>query len=278
MPATYRIIIAVIICTAVGLHCSSYSGKSFVPDIQGYQEKTKKVYVLGKDLLEISGLVHLEGNRIAAINDEEGMLFFHDLEKDSSETYKFGGKGDYEEIVKTDSGFFVLDSKGDLYHTRTPGQESEKYKFPGKNIEFESLVWYDKENQLVLISKDQRKKRTDISAYSFDLRTKQFNKEPLFNISYKQIFLLLENYNADCKPSAAAISPINDKLYILASIGKVLLECTRQGKLTKIYKINPTQFPQPEGITFAANGDMYISNEGLEGKATILKFPYSGRK
>jgi uncharacterized protein YjiK len=206
------------------------------------------------------------------------VLYLHDLEKDSSETYKFAGKGDYEEIVKTDSGLFVLDSKGDLHHLRPPRYETQEYKFPGKNIEFESLVWYDKENRLVLISKDQRKKRTDISAYSFDLRTKQFNEEPLFNISYKEIFLLLENYNADCKPSAAAISPINNKLYILASIGKVLLECTRQGKLIKIYKINPTHFPQPEGITFATNGDMYISNEGLEGKATILKFPYSGRK
>jgi hypothetical protein len=57
-----------------------------------------------------------------------------------------------------------------------------------------------------------------------------------------------------------------------------MLECTVNGELLKIYKINPTHFPQPEGISFAANGDMYISNEGLEGKATILKYPYVAKK
>ena len=82
----------------------------------------------------------------------------------------------------------------------------------------------------------------------------------------------------ECKPSAAAINPINKKLYVIASVGKVLLQCSKNGKLEKIYKINPAQFPQPEGITFAANGDMYISNEGANGKATILKFAYGGQK
>jgi hypothetical protein len=129
-----------------------------------------------------------------------------------------------------------------------------------------------------MISKEQRKKNAGITAYTFDLETRRFDSEPFFQISFKDVFNKLQNYNAECKPSAAAINPVNNKLYIIASVGKLMMECTQGGKLEKIYKMNPNHFPQPEGIAFAENGDMYISNEGADGKATILKFIYSGRK
>jgi uncharacterized protein YjiK len=89
-----------------------------------------------------------------------------------------------------------------------------------------------------------------------------------------QVNRAVKNNTAECKPSAAAIQPKTNKLYIIASVGKLLLECDINGKIEKAYRINPSQFPQPEGITFAPNGDMYISNEGLNGRATILKFPF----
>jgi hypothetical protein len=145
-------------------------------------------------------------------------------------------------------------------------------------MEFESLVYYEKENKLVMITKDQKKKTVGITAVSFDLARKEYDPEPYFEISLKEVFTILTNYNTECKPSGAAINPVNQKLYVIAAVGRVLLECSRAGKLEKIYKINPTHFAQPEGITFATNGDMYISNEGADGKATILKFPYGGQK
>jgi hypothetical protein len=272
----------ILFSTAVAA-CSTYSGKSFVPLINGYSEKNKVVYVLKKRLLEVSGIAYLGGDSMAAINDERGELFLLDLKTNESQRYKFKGKDDYEDLVKTDSFYYVLESDGDLHEIGFPPAVTDtSFDFPedGKKIEFESLVWYKKLNKLVLITKDQRDEDriVSIDAYSFDLSTKRFDTTFFFKLPVKDVFTKLENYSSECKPSGASIHPITNKLFIIASVGKVLLECSPEGRLEKIYKLNPSQFPQPEGITFADNGDMYISNEGLEGKATILKFPYSGRK
>lgn len=278
MPALKGMMVSVMIAVLFLGGCSSYKGKSFVPAVSGYDDKHREVFVLKKDLLEISGLVNLGGTTFATINDEDGELFFVNIATDSIVKYRFKGKGDYEEITRVDSTFYVLESSGNIVEVKPPYTSHTTYKFDGKNIEFESLAYYPDKRKLVMIVKDQKKRREGIDAYTFDLATKEFDSEPFFTISLKQVFSILTNYNTDCKPSAAAINPKNKKLYIVASIGKVMLECEQTGKLIKIYKLNPVYFPQPEGISFADNGDMYISNEGADGKATILKFPYSGRK
>jgi hypothetical protein len=256
--------------------CSATTGKSFVPPMQSYQPK-HQLFILPKDLLEISGIVHLRDVRFAAINDEDGELFFINLEDNDMQKFRFKGKGDYEDLAKIDSTFYVLESNGNIIEIAAPYDKHNTYKFDRKHMEFESLAYYKKENKLVMITKDQRNKKNGITAISFDLTRKAYDPEPFFNISLKEVFTIVTNYEMECKPSAAAINPVNQKLYVIASVGKVLIQCSRNGKLEKIYKINPAQFPQPEGITFADNGDMYISNEGADGKATILKFTYGGQ-
>jgi len=45
-----------------------------------------------------------------------------------------------------------------------------------------------------------------------------------------------------------------------------------KGVVEEVIKLDPVLYNQPEGLTFAPNGDLYISNEGGEGTATIFKF------
>ncbi|MBL7698825.1 MAG: hypothetical protein JNK79_11720 [Chitinophagaceae bacterium] len=276
MPAIRLICAGVALILVLITSCTSKSGKSFVPGVPGYNDKLREVYILNDDLLEISGLVNLGDLRFAAVNDEEGELFFIDLARDSITKTRFKGKGDYEELVKVDSTYYVLESSGDIIEVNPPYTDQTTYKFSKKNMEFESLVYYPDRGKLVMIIKDRKKRKEGIAAYSFDLAKKKFDPKPFFVISFKEVFTILTNYNTECKPSAAALNPANKKLYIIAAVGMVLLECSANGKLEHIYKLNPTHFSQPEGISFATNGDMFISNEGAEGKATILKFPYGG--
>jgi uncharacterized protein YjiK len=75
------------------------------------------------------------------------------------------------------------------------------------------------------------------------------------------------------KPSAAAVNPITNELYILASVNKLLVVADRNGKVKDVYPLDPVTFNQPEGITFTPWGDLLISNEkGEKDAATILIF------
>src|SRR5690349_17331359 len=73
--------------------CQTRPRRSFLPNIQGYDESKKEEFILDKKLLEISGMFYLPDGRIAANNDEEGKIFFLKLPEGTVEHFKFGGKG-----------------------------------------------------------------------------------------------------------------------------------------------------------------------------------------
>lgn len=80
------------------------------------------------------------------------------------------------------------------------------------------------------------------------------------------------------KPSAAAIHPILKKLFIVCSQeGRGLIICDLEGNVEEAHRLDEGMYPQPEGITFAPNGDMYISNEGLIQPGSIVHYPYRKR-
>jgi uncharacterized protein YjiK len=67
-------------------------------------------------------------------------------------------------------------------------------------------------------------------------------------------------------------------LYILSSAGNLLVITDTRGKAIAGYNLNPDDYPQAEGIAFAPNGDMFISNEGKQGKPTLKVFRYQSEK
>jgi len=73
------------------------------------------------------------------------------------------------------------------------------------------------------------------------------------------------------RPSAAAINPVTNELYILSSLSHLIVVTDRKGKFIDLYELDPGIYTQPEGIAFTPDGDLIISNEGLEtGKKSSL--------
>jgi hypothetical protein len=256
--------------------CDRMVSLSFDPGIPGYTQSPDRTILLKKALREISGIHDLNETELLGINDEDGTLFFINKVTGRFREQTFGKQGDYEDLAITPYGYYILASNGDLHHVdRSSGKETAVYSrsFP-KFVEFESLCYDKKHDQLLLICKSCGPNDPYINAWRFDPKTNSFDPNPVFSIPWTEIRKKGKDDTIECLPSAAAIHPVTGRLFIIASMGKVMLQSTVSGELEAVYGINPDIFQQPEGLCFAPDGDMYITNEGRQSKASLLYYPY----
>jgi uncharacterized protein YjiK len=252
---------------------------------EGYNINKARSTELGKVLNEISGIFYHAGDSgLLAISDNQEKIIGISLKENKLRdvTKKVVDKGsDLEDIVMVDSTIYILKSVGIVKAVKPGAQDSSQVidyilPLPGKN-DFETMYYEPSQNALILICKScETEKGTGMrSAYKFSLDSKEFDTSAIFTVSQVQVEEILKESDANLAPSAAAIHPITQQLYILSSAGNLLVVANRQGKVLNVYKLNPDTFQQAEGIAFAPDGDMYISNEGKLGKPTLLYFPYN---
>lgn len=240
------------------------------------------IHKLDNKLKEISGIawdrVHDE---FIALNDEQGKLYFLDKEtKVIKNEYEFGNKGDYEEVALLNTTPYMLRSDGTLYRFlkdsigRSYGAELGSLPISGNN-EFESMYFDPERKALILICKTCKiDNKKSVSAFAYYIDSIGFNTSPVYSIPLTDVEKLSPSKMKRFRPSAASIHTISHQLYILSSASSQLAIADLNGKILGVYELGKKLFPQPEGITFKSNGDMYISNEGGSGKGTILRFVY----
>ena len=256
---------------------------------------------LSKKLEEISGLsLSRDGADLIAIEDENGKVYILDKATgEIKESFTFWKDGDYEGVEVVGSDIYVLKSSGTLYRVTQAGskdQETEKYNgFLDNENDVEGLAYDAVKHRLLLACKGKGGKgesfRAKKSIYAFDLATLSLQPNPAFVISLDDIHEYLSTAPAIRKldklaemfkpnsvlsfaPSAIAIHPISREIYILSSVGKVLMIINANGQLLHIEKLRKEVHAQPEGICFDQDGTLYIANEGKGGKGEILRFNY----
>jgi uncharacterized protein YjiK len=251
----------------------------------GYDINKPQKENLGKVLNEISGICfNNDDNSLLAISDSKAKVFQINIDKQKLKDYTdkvVGPDTDLEDVVKLDSALYLLSSKGVIYEVAAKKDTVRRYTFPsGDQNDFETIYYDASVNGLIIICKKcpVDKGRDMRSAYRFDLTKKQFDSSAFFTFSTAEVKTLLKDDNAKFDPSAAAIHPINKRLYVLSSAGTLLVVADTRGKIIEAYELNPEQFPQAEGIAFAPNGDMFISNEGKYAAPTLQKFKYHNGK
>ena len=250
----------------------------------GYDLGKPQKMELGKVLNEISGIAYdSANNNILAISDSKAKIFElhvakHKLKDLTDKIVE--PDSDLEDIAKVGSSLFVLSSKGIIYEVSMDKKDStgvKAYPFWSQDQnDFEALYYDPSANGLIMICKtcvsDKGKKIR--SAYRFDLGSHAWDSSAFYTISTAEVKKLIVDSDVEFDPSAAAIHPKNKRLYVLSSAGNLLVVADTRGKVIEGYQLNPDEFPQAEGIAFAPNGDMYISNEGKYGKPTLQIFTF----
>jgi uncharacterized protein YjiK len=232
------------------------------------------VYTLPIELDEISGIVWMNDTIMACIEDNKGTIFLYNLKSEQIQsTIEFKNKGDFEDLVKVDSVFYALHSNGTLYKVDETGNaEVFKNKLSGEN-DVEGLCYDYQNNRLLLALKGRSYKgeKNCRQLFSFDLKTEQLSEKPVFKICLEDLEAM-GNKEIEFRPSGLSIHPITGQLYMISSESSAILRMRPDGKIIDLAYLNTSIFNQPEGITFTPDGTLYISNEGKNGTADILKF------
>ena len=255
---------------------------------------------LPAELKEVSGIALSEDGRLFAQNDEEGKVF--ELDHDTGRIRKrfalrekrwFGNfpvDGDFEDIALAGNRFFMVTSAGVLYgfSEGKDGQSVQSFRYEtGLNDiydveglcydpETESLLLackeYPKRVSLKLLSGSKKKKLAtrEKPVYAFSLNTMTLDRSPRFLIDVG--LLMKKNKRVKFKPSAITRHSGTGNFFVLSAVGRLLVEITSQGTLVDAVRLSSKDHPQPEGIALTADNEILISNEGVSGKATLLRY------
>jgi hypothetical protein len=279
---TLKILLIITLCNFLmaSLSCNTKRGTTYLSP-PGYDFNRPYVYKLPEILDEISGVSYYpKDSSVFAIQDEKGWLFkIHLSSPLHVERWKFSSGGDYEDVALVDSNFYVLKSKGVIEKFKfLSGDSLSLQSFPvpqdAKN-EFETLYYDSTLHQIILMCKNcEVDNKKQVTGWTFDPTKDSFASS--FTIQTEPI---RERLGEDTrfKPSAAAIHPLTGELYVVASVNHALAIFNKDYSVKSIYKINPSLFKQPEGLTFTSTGDLIISNESAEKgiAADLLFFKYN---
>lgn len=233
---------------------------------------------LPADLREISDLTVLADSTLGAVQDEDGLLFSLDPATGAVRSQTaFKERGDFEGVERVGDDVWALESNGTLYRIeRGEGEvEAERVEtgLAGRN-DTEGLAYDAARNRLLIACKENP--GTGLGSvravYAFDLATRTLSAAPVFTLDRQ-----LVDAEQSFKPSAIAIRPGTGEFYVLSSVRKAIAVVAPDGTLRTLIDLPEALYAQPEGLTFLPDGTLFISNEGPDGPATLLRFDPTDR-
>jgi len=244
-------------------------------------------WVLPDELLEVSGIVKLDSNKMLAIEDLHAKLYVLTLDNGKAviaDTISFHKtakeKFDIEDLALVGDTAYALWSHGDIFKIKDwkkTRQVSEIKTGLDKKNNTEGLAYDPVTGNLLIACKDESgegdEKKSTRSVFEYDLRSNSLKQAP---------FLLIEKISGDkvkFYPSAIAVHPVTHDIYVLSSKDtKCIAQFSHDGKLIAFDYLDKDILLQPEGLCFDATGNLYISTEGKNGASPyIYEFGVKGK-
>lgn len=246
-------------------------------------------YALPPALRELSGQTWVSAQQLVGIQDEDGSLYFYNLRTQRLDsTVTFAGPGDYEDVTRVPGGWLILRSDGMLF--KRVGHATTTYATGLSAVNEPEGLTYDAASQRLLVACKGEPgaglPATQRAVYRLHPRTYRIEAMPAYVLDIPAI---LARSPAAVRPgetaqkagslsrfapSAVAVHPRTHHLFVLSARGNDLVELDTQGHLAAAHTLDPTLFPQPEGLAFAPNGDLFVSSEAgsKHGAARLYRF------
>jgi uncharacterized protein YjiK len=242
------------------------------------------------ELKEISGLSPTETEGIfLAIADERGEVFFIDSKAAGavSKRVLFREKGDFEGVEMVARSIWASKSNGDLFEItnweNNPPQVEEYKTALKKSNDVEGLTYDPWRKALLLACKEKPDSLYLREIYVFNLETKTLDELPAYTIDPEDVNRMvpygpIEKHDY-FSPSGLAVHPLTGDIYVISTALKRLVVLDyKTGKVKFAKHLDRTILPQPEGISFDAAGNLFLSSEGKMGEGLILKFDFKSKK
>lgn len=248
--------------------------------------KPAKKWNLPGDLMEISGNAWVDKNHLLAIEDLRPVLYLIRLDDSAVVEKKIPfhqtskEKFDVEDITIVNHTAYAIYSHGKIFKIDNWDDKpavKEITTFLGKENNTEGICYDPVLNNLLVSCKNKSgiedEKKSTHAIYEFDLKSEALKEAP-FMLIHKKDISKMGGEKLEFYPSAVAVHPKTNDIYILSTKGsKMLAEYSHSGVLKAIQMLDPNLLPQPEGICFSPDGVMYISTEGKHGTpAAIYQF------
>lgn len=245
-------------------------------------------YVMPPELAEISGVALAGPDRLAGIEDESGTLYFYNLRTQRVDsTVTFGPKGDYEDVARQGSAWLILRSDGTIFRRTATETTTHATGLTAAN-EPEGLAYDAASGQLLVACKSEPGAGLDATkraVYRLNPQTYRIEPQPAYVLDVPAILAADPGQQQGKKgpkvsqyaPSAVAIHPRTGHVFVLSARGNGLVELDKQGKVVAVQTLPAKLFPQPEGLTFAPNGDLFVSSEAGKkgGQGVVYRFTAS---
>ena len=208
---------------------------------------------------------------------------------------KFSKNGDYEGIEAVGNKIYVVKNNGDVFRVKNLEKDEPKTKTYNTDLNskynVEGLGYDAAQNSLLLACKGKAGDGKDLkgnrAVYAFDLEEDKLQKQPVYVVDRDKIeahfksetasqrlldFLTPQYASNAFAPSGIAIHPETSDIYIISSVGKLLVILTPIGEIRYMEKLDASIYKQPEGICFDKDGTLYISSEGKGGRGKLYQF------
>jgi len=258
-----------------------------------------QIHKLPEVLREISGLGITSTGELGCIQDELGVIFIYDTDQcEINRRIGYGKSADYEGVTFVGDDAFVLRTNGNIYRVLAfdggqPVRQKHKSLLNRKN-NTKGIAHEPNKNRILAICKDGYAveenfvERLAIYAYDVDSNTVADSVAYSLNLdkvktyaeiaapeSYREVFPMF--YKSNLKtfpiyPSALAVHPKTDDIYIASSSGGLLFILNSDGILVHIERLREDSYSQIEGLAFRPDGTLLMASEGQDEPGQLYEF------